>query len=167
MNISRSHNTHVTEDWYFRPFRGLTILLILVFASSLQEFGVAQSAFEIPIYPSRQRYEEDTYGKVRGALAAGERQRLIDLIDTDPLVCRSALIRLLRAPGSLEQAREFASLFPMGSTSPIEESLVEFFTSASTQVRSELLDSFETLIDLQIALGRTGFNDRLSREIGS
>ena len=53
----------------------------------------AQTDFTIPIYPSRKRYEEDTYQKVQRALESGQEQYLLDLINADPIVCRYALLR--------------------------------------------------------------------------
>ena len=150
------------------PQRSLPkITLLLLLATHLVEIVTAQGEYSIPVYPSRKRYEEDTYFKVRQGLDSGDRQGLIDLINTDPLVCRAALIRLLGTPDSLGLARQFASLFRLGSTSPIEEPLVEFFAFAPAETRLLLLDSFETLIDLESALRRAHlpFDDHLSRKI--
>ena len=143
------------------------VALFLLLATYLGAIVPAESEYSIPVYSSQRRYVEDTYLKVQHALDSGDQQGLINLINTDSQVCRSALIRLLRVPGSLEQARQFASLFRLGSTSPIEEPLVDFFSFAPADTRLLLLDSFETLIDLQSALRRARFpfDDRLSREI--
>ena len=153
------------------PFTFLLVLFIIPTSIAAEQAASAQEPFVIPTYPSRMRYAQDTYTKVRAALDTGERQRLIDLINTDPLICRSVLIRLLRDSDMSEQAREFASLFSRASNSylsasAIEMALVEFLESATIGVGKQVLDSLEILIELEIALRRRALNDRLGARIG-
>ncbi len=129
----------------------------------------AQAQIEptVPVYPSRKRYEEDIYRKVRQALRDGRQQYVVDWINADPIVCRAALVRMLKDPASDAASARFASLFPKASVSTIEEALVDFVTDRPPQVRRRTLAAFDTLNDLYIASRRTSWNDEMGRRVAS
>ena len=104
------------------------------------------------IPPTYQLLENDTYQAAIQSLQQGDRVALQNLINRDPLVARKVLIKLLRQPDKLEEARPFAELFLESCTLELEQAFFDFFRASAPETRKKLLDSMEIITEAEYAI---------------
>lgn len=109
------------------------LLLMMLLGALFPLHGGALSSF-----PLRQRLEDDTYAAAVRLLRSGDRSRLLDLIDRNPLAARTALLRLMQEPAG-ESVDTFALMFPEACDSEFEVSFVQFYSQTPHHQRGELL----------------------------
>lgn len=146
------------------PLSWMLLFLILLLLT-VQAQAQSREPYQLPTYPSRRRYEDDAFEKVTAMLEAHDRFHLRNWLNADPTVGRTVLVRLLRDPSNDERARVVAQTLESVSTSAVDRALVDFVTRNTSAARRSVLDAFEQMDQLRIAVRREGFNDRIHTAI--
>ncbi|MGH9426019.1 MAG: hypothetical protein ACRD2L_06930, partial [Terriglobia bacterium] len=135
-------------------------MVSLPLAAMVLFLGQIAGAEPIPFPSSYQRFVNDTSSSVLVAYQQEQRERMIQLINRDPLIARKVLISFLRQPDKLDVARSVAELFPQSCELELEKPFFDFFVAAGPELRKRVLDSVERITDAEYERSHSHSSDR-------